>query len=220
MRPVTGRSFTSCSVVRPGPVPRDTQARNVRPVTTAGPDAGAGLAWAARPPPAATAAPAAAAAAPFFKRRRRESPSGTLMVGSFTGSDAVVQAIRARFASGRSLRLRHRPRIGSGQRFGRLGPAGGVVAGGGFGSARVRSRGWRGPAPRHQPGRDDSNRARPRARRRPAPLRRVPLRRYTARPAGQGVRRARLARSTSSHDHPGCIPHLTVATERRGTCRT
>ena len=64
-----------------------TSRRGTRGVTTAGPDACAGLAWAGAPPPTVSAAPAAAAAAPFFKRRRRESPAGRMvMVGSFTRS--------------------------------------------------------------------------------------------------------------------------------------
>ena len=65
-RPVIGRRRTSCRVVRPRPVPREIQARNVRAVTTAGawPNDGAALETSAAP---------AAAAAPFLNSRRRES---------------------------------------------------------------------------------------------------------------------------------------------------
>src|SRR5580765_7241691 len=66
-----GRSVSSCSVVRPVPVPRETHARNLRPVTTA---ADWPRAFAVG---AASAAPPTAAA--FWRRRRREN----LVISSF-----------------------------------------------------------------------------------------------------------------------------------------
>src|SRR5687767_12802934 len=101
MRPVMGRSRTSCSVVRLGPVPRDTQAWEGRAVTTAGAWAGPACAFAppacAFAPRATSAAPAAAAAAPFFNNPRRESPCArTVMVGSWQYTRVSAKATRTR----------------------------------------------------------------------------------------------------------------------------